>query len=474
MTANIEITNASVDSLNPVPTDSTLLLQSEAIKAIEAMTPAIRSLMDADAVLASAVQARAEPGNATGRNARKARKAEAKAKAQCDSAVYDLAKAHAKASELVSLVPTVDPAYAAKADEAKATEQDANNAARAFSDAVKAYHDATVFKIVGMVKAKFEDEGDRNFAIGGETIGHGRWQKQNFPNANYDDYLSLVRGIRDDVRLYVAISADAIQLVQWAACYDLRKLFYLAIESAMIETASANGEPIDHAAIQAEAKDLAYGLSFFEYRSLYGKAYHLDKETLGGSIKAGWLDFMIELAKLRQHERNGLGESEIRLNSKGMLDLIKKHDASLKAEASKSATVKEKTEDSGKAIKAKAASANRAKAKITSVISDAMGKGNIDASSVMAITETLAKAANLPLPTQFGFDPANMKKADCEQFVAVMASAGKVKAMRYLAAKLLASADAIERTENARVHHIDSRTTPSSARVASELAKTGS
>src|SRR4051794_31771412 len=42
-------------------------------------------------------------------------------------------------------------------------------------------HQAAVAEIVGMIRAKYEDEGVRNFAIGKRAFEHAQWQKGNFP-----------------------------------------------------------------------------------------------------------------------------------------------------------------------------------------------------------------------------------------------------------------------------------------------------
>ena len=45
------------------------------------------------------------------------------------------------------------------------------------------FHKGAVADIVGMIRAKFEDEGTRNFAIGKRAYEHAQWQRDNFPAA---------------------------------------------------------------------------------------------------------------------------------------------------------------------------------------------------------------------------------------------------------------------------------------------------
>ena len=76
-------------------------------------------------------------------------------------------------------------------------------------------HERAVAEIVQMIRAKYEDEGTRNFAIGKRAYEHAQWQRGNFPGYTGSDFDSLMRRIRDDVRLYVPIKADSIRVDDW-------------------------------------------------------------------------------------------------------------------------------------------------------------------------------------------------------------------------------------------------------------------
>src|SRR6478752_3953772 len=84
-------------------------------------------------------------------------------------------------------------------------------------------HEAAVAEIVGMIRAKYEDEGLRNFAIGKRAYQHAQWQRGNFPGYQGSDFDTLMNRIRDDVRLYVTIKAASIQVADWVRSHVLRE-----------------------------------------------------------------------------------------------------------------------------------------------------------------------------------------------------------------------------------------------------------
>ena len=133
-----------------------------------------------------------------------------------------------------------------------------------------------VEEIVGMICTKFEEEGVRNFAIGKRANEHAQWQKGNFPGYTGSDFDTLMRRIQADVRMFVPIKADSIQVADWVKAHVLREL-----------VRSAHG-------------DVADQLSCHEYIRLTGKALSFDKKNVEGSLVEGWLDTIVEIGCVRQ------------------------------------------------------------------------------------------------------------------------------------------------------------------------------
>ena len=130
-------------------------------------------------------------------------------------------------------------------------------------------HETAVAEIVGLIRAKYEDEGTRNEAIGKRAFEHAQWQRGNFPAYTGSDFDTLMNRIRDDVRLYVTIKASSIRVADWVRGYVLKNLVSQAIEI-----------------------DLADQLSNYEYIAITAKALAFSKKDVEGELVAGWIDFV--------------------------------------------------------------------------------------------------------------------------------------------------------------------------------------
>ena len=87
------------------------------------------------------------------------------------------------------------------------------------------HNKSAIADIVGMIRAKYTEEGERNFAIGKRFLEHARWQKSTFTSPyEKGDFESLARHVREEVRLYVTIKAESIRVTNWAKCHELREL----------------------------------------------------------------------------------------------------------------------------------------------------------------------------------------------------------------------------------------------------------
>ena len=99
-------------------------------------------------------------------------------------------------------------------------------------------HERAVAEIVGMIRAKYEDESTRNFAIGKRAFEHAVWQRGNFPGYTGSDFDTLMRRVRDDVRLYVPIKADSIRVDDWGRCHVMRELVRTSDGDSIAESLS--------------------------------------------------------------------------------------------------------------------------------------------------------------------------------------------------------------------------------------------
>jgi len=269
-------------------------------------------------------------------------------------------------------------------------------------------HEAAVAEIVGLIRAKYEDEGNRNFAIGKRAFEHAQWQKGNFPGTYLNgDFEALMNRIRDDVRLWVPIKAESIQIGQWVRCHVLRELVR---ENA--------------------GDDVANTLTHFEYKCIIGKALHFTVKDLEGSLTECWLDMVKAVASDRA---KGLRVSREDFENRVALT-IRAADASRMAKLD---PVKAAAKLASDAVKADAAKVAKSTKDITAAVDTAIASGAVSPEGALAILEGVAKHHGKPLvAASIGFDPATCTVEDCEKLAAAMFGAGKLVEMKALAAKL--------------------------------------
>ena len=275
-------------------------------------------------------------------------------------------------------------------------------------------HEKAVADIVGMIRAKFEDESTRNFTIGKRAFEHAQWQRGNFPGYLGSDFDRLMRRLRDDVRCWVPISANSIKVAEWTYSYVLR---------AEVQKAAGS--------------DVANALSMHEYIHLVGKALSFSKKDVEGTLVEGWIDTIKAVA----HDRAIAGG---RVTSEDFLTRIAstvKEIAAAKAATDPTAAARKLTSD---AIKAKTQAVNKANTDITSSVSDALVGEHLTPDGVLSIVENVCKAHDVPLPSKFGFDPASCTIADCDLLASTMFQAGRFGEMRHLVkvlSKMVATVD---------------------------------
>ncbi|AGA26482.1 hypothetical protein [Singulisphaera acidiphila] len=285
------------------------------------------------------------------------------------------------------------------------------------ADTRSTVHEKAIAEIVGMIRAKYEDEGSRNFAIGQRAFEHAQWQRGNFPDYQGQDLDNLMNRLRDDVRIHVAISAKSIKVGEWLRCYVLRSLVSSGTDAACL-------------------------LSFFEYRSLYGKALTFSKKDVEGELNPGWLEFVREVVAIRA--QGG------RVSTEDFMARLANHE---KAIADTRATTLDPVAAAAKvaseAIKAKTAAAAKSTKDITSSLSDGLSGGHVSADGALSILENVAKHHGIPLPSAMGFDPASCTVQDCELLASTMFASGKYAEMVALRDKLDKMVSAVDKARAA-------------------------
>lgn len=267
-----------------------------------------------------------------------------------------------------------------------------------------AVHKKAIADIVGMIVAKYETEAERSFSIGKRAFEHAQWQKSNFPGYKGTDFDQLMKDIRQDVRLYVAIKPESIRVDDWVRCHVLRELVRESLPDGVAES-----------------------FSLYEYLILCSKALTFDKKSVEGSLVEGWADLMIGVHQDRLTERVSADEFQERV------DANVKRLAAAKVVAD---PVKSAAEAAAKSINKKAEDFAKATTAVTTAVSHAIAKGDLDAGNIMGIVEAVAKDLKKPLPSQFGFDPASCTKEDCKVLASAMFAAGKYNEMKFLADRL--------------------------------------
>jgi hypothetical protein len=295
-------------------------------------------------------------------------------------------------------------------------------AAAAVNDPAKitSVHEAAVADIVGMIRATYQEEGDRNFAIGKRAFEHAQWQKGNFPGYKGSDFDNLMNRLRDEVRVFVAINPKSIKVGEWVRCHVLRSC-----------VAAAAGA------------DIAESLSFAEYRVIYGEALSFHKEDVFGELKPGWLDFVKAVAFDRAQPNGRVSTDEFLAR----FDAHKKClEAAAAAKADPAAAAAKAASD---AIKAKTRAVAKANEDITSAMSDALAAGHLTSDQILALLENVSKHHQVAMPSKVGFDPAGCTVADCDLLASTMFQAGKYAEMKHLRDKLDQMVAAVDKAAKA-------------------------
>jgi hypothetical protein len=281
----------------------------------------------------------------------------------------------------------------------------------------EAVHKSAVSEIIGLVIAKYEDEGTRNFAIGKRALEHAQWQKGNFPGYEASDFDTLMNNIRDQVRLQVAIKSSSIRVGDWVKSYVLRTL-----------VAESLGE------------DRAGKLSFFEYRTLIGRALAFDRKSVEGSLVPGWLDMITDIATTRL--------TGGRVSTERFFELVEATEKRLTAANAKPVSP-------GKALAEKAADSAKANRAVSTAVSDALEAGNLSTENIVAIVDHLAKEHKQSMPAQFGFNPVSCTVEDCDLLASAMFQAGKFAEMKRLVERLAPMVASVEKLREQQTRQAD-------------------
>ena len=274
-------------------------------------------------------------------------------------------------------------------------------------------HDSAVAEIVGMIREAFSEEGKRSFAIGKRAYEHAQWQKGNFPAFGSDDFNTLMKRIRDGVRMWVPIKAESIQIAHWVRCHVLREL------------------------VRAEIADHAEALTMFEYLAIVGKALSFSSADLEGDLNPGWLDMIRGVAYDRTA---GKRVSRVEFEARIVATLKRIEDA--KSGLSPEALAAKAAAD---AVKARRAAVAKANEDIAWALSDALSEGHVTAEGVLAILETVSRTHGIALPPAIGFNPAGCTGEDCDLLASTMFQAGRHAEMRRLRDRLDKMVSAVDK-----------------------------
>jgi hypothetical protein len=260
-------------------------------------------------------------------------------------------------------------------------------------------NESAIGRIVGLLRKKFEDEGNRNLRIGNEALGHAKWQKGNFAGFESGDFDRLMNRIADEVRLYVPIKN--IEVGKYVLAFEFT-----------VRARELVGDAIDK---------MPYHLM---QRYLVPNAFAFSKTGLEGEIKPEWADFVKGIIA----EQTGPKP----LNVAEFQDRVKAHADRLAAEkAAKADPGKAALEAANKALKEKAKAVGGANAAVTTAVSAALANQFLNGVQVLGIVETVAKAHGVDLPNM-GFDPMTCTVKDAKLLAQAMFGAGKIAEMKAL------------------------------------------
>lgn len=274
-----------------------------------------------------------------------------------------------------------------------------------------------------MLRAKYEQEGEHNFEIGGEFMLAARGQKSSFTGVyTKGDFDSLAGLIRQEVRLYVPIKAESIQVTKWAKCHELRELVGKEISA-------------DHASM----------LTMHEYLAIAPDAMKFSPLELSGELLPCWLDMVRGIVADRAKENGRVSredfENRIVATKKTVADARAMLIDPVKA-AAKIGTDK---------VKADAKAVAKSILDTTTAIDTVIASGIMSPESVLATLEGVAKHHGKPLvAAAIGFDPSTATILECEQCVDVMFTAGRLAEMKSMQARLTKRIATAEKALSAR------------------------
>jgi hypothetical protein len=276
------------------------------------------------------------------------------------------------------------------------------------AQAVANEHSAGITRIVGLIRAKYEDEGERNFAIGKEALDLAIRQRHEVGEKSYtsSDFDCQVNRIRDEVRMFVSIKPESIRIPHWVRCHAMREEVGKAI-----------------------TPERASKLSMHEYMAISGKGFRWNSADLAGTINPCWLDMIRGVADdraagtivKREDVANRIVATESRANAAKLAALD---------------PAKAATKVASDAVRANATAVKNTIDAITKSVDTGIASGAIKPEGALAILEGVAKFHKMPLvAASIGFDPATATSAEWESAIAVAFNAGKLTELKAAVAK---------------------------------------
>lgn len=278
------------------------------------------------------------------------------------------------------------------------------------------FNDTAVDDIVTLVRAKFDDDATRSFAIGKRFFEHAQWQAANFVGTyEQGDWVKLASKIRDEVRMFVQIKESSIRLTDWARCHVLREV---------VRNDAGDVKPGEKT--RSGAGDaVADSLTMYEYLAIVGKALHFDVKNLTGTIKPCWLDMIRSVAADR---------ASARVTSDDFRNRITATENRIKAIADDRLTDEARAQKhASDAVKASSAKVAKSVKSVTDSLNDAIADGSVTPEASLAILESVAQRHGKPLvAASIGFDATTATIDDCRTLSKLFATTGRIVEMKAL------------------------------------------
>ena len=281
-------------------------------------------------------------------------------------------------------------------------------------------HTEGINRIVGLIRSKYEDESTRNFEIGREALDLAIRQRESVGAKTYTkaDFDNQMARIRDEVRYFVPIKPESIQVAVWVRCFAMR---------------AKVGEDI--------TPERAALLSMYDYKIMLGEGFRWNSADLEGTLNPCWLDMIKGVA---QDRSGGVVVQSVDFENR-VVSTIKR---AAEARLEKLDPVKAASAAVSKGVKASAEAIARTVKDVYAALDSGISRGTIKPGGALSILESVAKSHGVPLiAASIGFDPITASVEDCEMLIAAMFGAGRRAQLQAIMEKSSRAIAIMERAE---------------------------